>query len=100
MINNQMAIVGASDSLKCKVVTARNMEKRSRYSKEKMRAKKEEVRHRKEFLKPVPRDRTIMILSQRSPDKDANYTPLNSRCENILKEVYHLKLLPIPGRPK
>lgn len=41
-----------------------------------------------------------MRLSQRPFDKDIEYTPLNSRHEDVLKEVYHLKLLPISGCPK
>lgn len=42
----------------------------------------------------------MMRPSQRPFDKEAEYTPLNSRRENILREVYDLKLLSIMGHPK
>lgn len=76
------------------------MEKISRDAKEKRRAKEEGIGHRIEYPKPGPRDLTMIRPSQQSFDKDAEYTPLNSRHEDIWREVYNLKLLPITGHLK
>ena len=51
-INNQMEMVRASDSLKCKFMTASNMEKRSRDTKGKLRAKKEGAGIKRSTLSP------------------------------------------------
>lgn len=48
----------------------------------------------KEYFKPIPRDRQIARPSRRPFVKEKDYTPLNARSNDILKEVYHLKLLP------
>ncbi|XP_050895535.1 uncharacterized protein LOC127102173 [Lathyrus oleraceus] len=77
-----------------------NMEKRYRDAKEKIRAKKEGVGHNKEYFRTKLWDYITMRPSQRPIDKVAEYTPLNSRREDILREVYNLKLLPISGRLK
>lgn len=77
-----------------------NIEKISRYAKEKVRTKEEGIRHMKEYFKSGPRDRQITRPSRRSFEKELDYTPLDARRKNILKEVYHLKLLPRSVSPK
>lgn len=46
------------------------------------------------------RDRTTMRPSRRPFVKEAECTPPNARREDILREVYHIKLLSILGCPK
>lgn len=57
---------------------------------------KEGVGHREGYFRSGPRDRPIARPSRRPFEKEHEYTPLNARREDILKEVYHLKLLPRP----
>lgn len=76
------------------------MDKRSRDAKDKVQTNEEGTRHRREYFKPGPRDRPIARSSRRPFKKEQDYTPLNGRREEILKEVYHLKFLPKPVVPK
>lgn len=77
-----------------------NMEKRSWEAKEKVRTKEEGAGHMKEYFKPRPIDRPVARPSRRPFEKEQEYTPLNARREDILRDVYHLKFLLILVCPK
>lgn len=76
------------------------MEKISWDAKQKIWAREKGSGHKKEYSKPGPRDRPTTRPSWRPFEKEQEYTPLNSRHEDILREVYHLKFLPLLGHPK
>lgn len=77
------------------------MEKRSWDTKEKTQPKHEGSKSRRENHKYRPRDRSPTRPSRRRYDNlSESFTPLNVKVDDILREVYHLKLIPEPPRPK
>lgn len=78
-----------------------NMEKRSLDPKEKAQYRHEGFRPIKEHHKHGSRERSKIKLSRRPYDNfTENFTPLNTKCADILREVYHLKLISEPTYPK
>lgn len=73
----------------------RNIEKRSRDAKEKVQPRRDGLRSRKDHHKHGSRDISAMKPSQRPYDNfTERFTPVNSKRAGILREVYHLKLIP------
>lgn len=71
------------------------MEKISRDAKEKMQSRHEGFGIRREHHKHGSRDMLTIKPSQRPYDKfSRNFTALNAKYADILREVYHLKLIP------
>lgn len=77
------------------------MEKRSRDAKEKTQSRHEGSGPRKEHHKHGSRERSVIKHSRRLYHNFIkNFTYLNTKHDDILLEVYHLKLIPKPTRPK
>lgn len=71
------------------------MEKRSRDAKEKTESKHEGSRFIRKHHKHDPRSRSTTRPSRRPYDNFyENYTPLNTKRADVIKEVNHLKLIP------
>lgn len=76
-----------------------NMEKQSRDAKERPTSRQEGPRPRKEHHKYSAHDTPIARLNRRPYDNTPKvYMSLNTKREDILREVSHLDLLPIPSR--
>lgn len=77
------------------------MEKRSRDAKEKVYPRHDGPRPKKDHHRHGSRDISTMKPSRRPYDNfTESFTPLNSKRTDNLHEMYHLKLIPEPNRPK